>query len=239
MTLTLLLCATAVLVAPGAAGPRSRLRARNASAADAAPDRPARWLPPLAGLACGAAVAVLAGGAAGAVLGPAVGAAALVAARRVLAGPHSSAPVEPLALAGAWDLMAACLVAGLPVALAVRAGAEALPGVAGTAVRRTAELLALGSDGEQAWQPALECPDTARFARAARRSGRSGAALSTALAVLATEVRAGAREQAEARAQRAGVLITGPLGLCFLPAFLTLGVVPVVIGLAGQLVAQW
>ncbi|MCA1565809.1 MAG: type II secretion system F family protein [Acidobacteria bacterium] len=106
-------------------------------------------------------------------------------------------------------------------------------------VRRTAELLAMGSDGEQAWQPALECPDTARFARAARRSGRSGAALSAALAVLATEARAGVREQSEARAQRAGVLITGPLGLCFLPAFLALGVVPVVIGLAGRLVAQW
>jgi hypothetical protein len=35
------------------------------------------------------------------------------------------------------------------------------------------------------------------------------------------------------------VLITGPLGLCFLPAFLVIGVVPVVVGLAGQLVAQW
>lgn len=235
----LLLCATAVLVMPGAAGPRSRLRARNASAADPAPERPARWLPPLAGLACGAAMAVLAGGATGAVLGLAVGVSSFVAARRVLTGSRAGAPVEPLALAGAWDLMAACLTAGLPLAPAVRAAAEALPGAAGTAVRRTAELLAMGSDGEQAWQPALECPDTARFARAARRSGRSGAALSTALTVLATEARAGVREQSEARAQRAGVLITGPLGLCFLPAFLTLGVVPVVIGLADRLVTQW
>jgi hypothetical protein len=28
------------------------------------------------------------------------------------------------------------------------------------------------------------------------------------------------------------VLISGPLGLCFLPAFIALGIVPVVIGLA-------
>ncbi len=97
----------------------------------------------------------------------------------------------------------------------------------------------MGADPQQAWQPALECPDTARLARVARRSGRSGAALAAALAALATEVRAGARERSEARAQRAGVLITGPLGLCFLPAFLVIGVVPVVVGLAGQLVAQW
>ncbi len=33
---------------------------------------------------------------------------------------------------------------------------------------------------------------------------------------------------------RAGVLIAGPLGLCFLPAFVLLGVVPVVAGLAGE-----
>jgi pilus assembly protein TadC len=56
---------------------------------------------------------------------------------------------------------------------------------------------------------------------------------------LATEVRAGARERCEARAQRAGVLIAAPLGLCFLPAFLALGVVPVLIGLAAGLMRQW
>ena len=40
---------------------------------------------------------------------------------------------------------------------------------------------------------------------------------------------------AEATAQRAGVLITVPLGLCFLPAFFCLGIAPVVAGLASQL----
>jgi hypothetical protein len=35
------------------------------------------------------------------------------------------------------------------------------------------------------------------------------------------------------------VLITGPLGLCFLPAFLVLGVAPVVIGLATAALDQW
>jgi hypothetical protein len=30
-------------------------------------------------------------------------------------------------------------------------------------------------------------------------------------------------------------LIAGPLGLCFLPAFVCLGVVPVIAGLAGSL----
>jgi pilus assembly protein TadC len=144
-----------------------------------------------------------------------------------------------LALAGAWELLAACLRAGMPVPVAVRAVAEGLGVAAGPALRRTAELLALGADPPQAWQPALECTATARLARAARRSGRSGTALAESLTRLAAEVRAGAREQSEARAQRAGVLIAAPLGLCFLPAFLAIGVVPVLIGLAASLMGQW
>ncbi len=147
--------------------------------------------------------------------------------------------MEPLALAGAWELLAACLRAGVPVPTAVRAIAERLGEPAGPALLRTAELLALGADCTQAWQPALECTATARLAKAARRSGRSGTALAESLTRLATEVRAGAREQSEARAQRAGVLIAAPLGLCFLPAFLVIGVVPVLIGLAGGLMRQW
>lgn len=144
-----------------------------------------------------------------------------------------------LELAGVWELLAACLRAGMPVPVAVRAVAERLDGPAGQALRRTAELLALGADPAQAWQPALECPATARLARTARRSGRGGTALAESLTRLATEVRAGARERSEARAQRAGVLIAAPLGLCFLPAFLALGVVPVLIGLAAGLMRQW
>jgi pilus assembly protein TadC len=37
---------------------------------------------------------------------------------------------------------------------------------------------------------------------------------------------------ATARAERAAVMVAGPLGLCFLPAFVCLGVLPVVVGLA-------
>lgn len=146
---------------------------------------------------------------------------------------------EPLALAAAWELLAACLHAGMAVPVAVRAVADGLDGPAGTALRRAAELLALGADVEQAWQPALDCPSTTRLARAARRSGRSGAALAESLSRLAIAQRAELRAQSEAGAQRAGVLIAGPLGLCFLPAFLAIGVIPVVLGLAAGLLQQW
>ncbi|MDO3640328.1 type II secretion system F family protein, partial [Mycolicibacterium sp. KC 300] len=41
-------------------------------------------------------------------------------------------------------------------------------------------------------------------------------------------------DAAGAAAERASVLIAAPLGLCYLPAFLCLGIVPVVAGLAGD-----
>jgi pilus assembly protein TadC len=78
-----------------------------------------------------------------------------------------------------------------------------------------------------------------QLARAALRSASSGASLASVAADTAAEVRAAARDLAAARGQRASVLITGPLGLCFLPAFLALGVVPVVIGLAAGLAVHW
>lgn len=144
---------------------------------------------------------------------------------------------DALAVAAQWDLLAACLRAGLPVVDALRAVAGGLPEAAAETLRRTGDLVALGAAAEEAWQPALDCPDTAALARAARRSARSGTALASAAVELAHQMRAELTDDAEARAQRAGVLITGPLGLCFLPGFLCLGVVPVVIGLAGQLTA--
>ena len=53
------------------------------------------------------------------------------------------------------------------------------------------------------------------------------------MAELAEQSRQDATHAAAAAAERASVLIAGPLGLCFLPAFVCLGVVPVVAGLAG------
>lgn len=121
------------------------------------------------------------------------------------------------------------------MAEALHAVAGGMPAPVGEALRRTGDLLALGADPEEAWRPVSENPHSATLAAAARRSARSGTALAGVAADLAVRMRAEQADAAEAQAQRAGVLITGPLGFCFLPGFLCLGVVPVVIGLAGQL----
>ncbi|MCM6772744.1 type II secretion system F family protein [Nocardia sp. CDC159] len=144
--------------------------------------------------------------------------------------------VDPLATASAFDLLAACLRAGLPVATAARAVAPAAAEPMRTSLRQAAELLALGADPAAAWlRASRDSAELAALARLVRRSARSGSALAGAVAELAEHCRAQVEDAAAARAERAGVLIGGPLGLCFLPAFLCLGIAPVVIGLAGRL----
>ncbi|WP_434451672.1 type II secretion system F family protein [Lentzea sp. E54] len=133
----------------------------------------------------------------------------------------------PFERAAAWDLLAACLRAGLPVPTAIHA-------VGLAELSQVAELLKLGADPATAWAPALEEPATAPLARAAKRTARSGAALARQTAELAERTRAEAQDEAEAKAQKAAVAVAAPLALCFLPAFLCLGVLPVVLGLAGQ-----
>ncbi|MFD0891079.1 type II secretion system F family protein, partial [Streptosporangium algeriense] len=62
----------------------------------------------------------------------------------------------------------------------------------------------------------------------------SGAPVADILTRLADDARQEARSAASAAALRVGVQAVAPLGLCFLPAFVCLGIVPVVAGLAGD-----
>ncbi|WP_233519975.1 type II secretion system F family protein [Prauserella sp. PE36] len=183
-------------------------------------------------VAVAAAVLVAAGGSWALAL-PA-GALAGFAVRRLLSRDRAPS-ADPLRLAATGDLLAACLTAGLPVPTAVRAVAGTAPPEEAAALRATADLLALGAQPAEAWEPSRRCPSTAELARAACRTARSGSALAEVASGMAERARSAVGDEAEARAQRAGVLITGPLGLCFLPAFLCLGVVPVVLGLAERL----
>ncbi len=230
------LLSLALLVLPGPISARVRLATvfgPPEAASRHGPRLPAEWQPALAA-ACSA---VLAGVLFGWV--PALVVSAVVFAWCRRATHRGPPPPDPLRLAATWDLLAACLRAGLPVPTAIRAVASDAPPGCAEVLRRTAELLTLGSDPVRAWAPALAEPATEALARGARRSARSGTALAEVADSLAQRIRATVADTAEARAQRSAVLIAGPLGLCFLPAFLCLGVVPVVVGLAGRLLITW
>lgn len=147
---------------------------------------------------------------------------------------------DPLGVASSLDVLAVCLGAGMAVSTAAAATAASAPPKLGAVLRRAADLLALGSDPGVAWSISPElAPDSVdtqidSLLRLARRSASSGAALADGVAELADQSRHDAAQAATAAAERAGVLIAGPLGLCFLPAFVCLGIVPVVAGLAGD-----
>jgi pilus assembly protein TadC len=101
---------------------------------------------------------------------------------------------------------------------------------------RAADLLTLGADPATAWTDVGRPADQRIEAllRLARRSAASGTALAQGVSELAEQSRLDAGDAAQAASERAAVLIAGPLGLCYLPAFLCLGIVPVVVGLAGD-----
>lgn len=154
---------------------------------------------------------------------------------------------DPFTVAATLDLFAVCLRAGLPIAAAVRVAGTSAPPSLARHLEATAELLELGAEPQHAWSPRRDTgrrrggskkkPDSAavyfdELAQLARRSSRAGSAFSGGVAELAERVRREAQDGAVAGAERAGVLVSGPLGLCFLPAFICLGIVPVVIGLA-------
>ena len=154
--------------------------------------------------------------------------------------PQSGRGPDPLAVASSLDVLAVCLAAGMAVSTAAAATAPSAPPKLARVLRRAADLLALGADPAVAWSTAPDLPtgsvdaQTDALLRLARRSASSGAALADGVAELADQSRDEAAHAAAAAAERAGVLVAGPLGLCFLPAFVCLGIVPVVAGLASD-----
>ncbi|AZI57154.1 type II secretion system protein [Nakamurella antarctica] len=182
-----------------------------------------------------------------------------VASRRLPVKPDRSVVTADRAqLISYLDLLSACLDVGLPTATAIDSVLRAsgtLPSTeeidtagsntgvargacldpAGRALAEVAGLLMLGAEPARAWQPAASVPDLAAIAAAGRRSALGGIALAQALRDHAVVLRAALDSDLESKAGRAGVLMAAPLGLCFLPAFICLGLAPVVIALLADL----
>lgn len=237
----------AVLVLTGGGGTSGRLSrlARASSSPSAAPadagtgmgarsdSRAGRHRVVAAGLA-GLGIALVLGGPVGLVLGGV----AAVASARVLAGLEPRevrARRERVArdLPAAAGLLAGAVTAGATPVAAIEAVAAAVGGPLGSDLRRVAALSRLGGDVSAAWRAAGADPQLAPLARTISRAVDTGAPLAAALDRLATDLHAERRSAIDLRARTVGVRAAAPLGLCFLPAFLLVGVVPVVAGVAG------
>jgi Flp pilus assembly protein TadB len=134
----------------------------------------------------------------------------------------------------AIDLLAACLRGGGAWHESVEAVADAVGGPLGSELTRVAARIRLGADPAEEWLSLATEPILAPLGRAAARAATGGAPIAATLARLARDQRRTARAAASARARTAGVRAVAPLGLCFLPAFVLLGIVPAIAGIAAN-----
>lgn len=230
------LLAAAVLLSRPA---RVRLPARGPTApvATHADDRGLllRLRPLLAVLCLGGGWLVLGG-----VPGAAIGGVAAVVAWRVLAGAEGPAARARRAelerdLPLAVHLLGACLEAGAAPSSAVRSVADALPGAVSEELRTIVGRLDLGMDPVAVWRAVAADGPLAPLGRALARAHETGASVTAAVQRLSADLRASAGARTAARARTVEVRAAAPLGGCFLPAFLLLGVVPMAVGIFSSL----
>jgi Flp pilus assembly protein TadB len=169
-------------------------------------------------------------------LGLVAGLVVAVASWRVLGraeGPAARRRREQLArdLPVGVQLLASCLGSGAATGPALQLVAEALPGPFAAELRQVHHRLALGADPAAVWRELGEHPQLGPLGRALGRTHETGASVVVGVEALATELRARSRAEVEERARSVDVRAAAPLGACFLPAFLLLGVVPLVVGI--------
>ncbi|MEU6227107.1 type II secretion system F family protein [Streptomyces sp. NPDC047042] len=195
-----------------------------------------RWLPVVGAVSAGW---VLVGGGAGVVVGMVAGFGLWRWRLRRVACGSAAEDVDAAEAARqlplAADLLAACIAAGAGPVIAAQAVGEALAGPVGERLARGAAEVRLGGEPAEAWRRLASIPGAAPLASLLERADESGVPTAGPVARLAADTRADWGRAATERARRAAVMVTAPVGLCFLPAFIAIGVLPVVIGLADGL----
>ncbi len=174
----------------------------------------------------------------GGLLGVAAGVVAALVARQVLAGaepPSVRRDREEVerTLPHLVDLFASTLRAGAEPAAGLARACAALPGPAARRLLPVVERSRWGAGGVDAWEALAGDDVLAPLARTMVRSQSSGASVVLAVERLADELQRESMARAEDAARRVGVAAAIPLGVCLLPAFLLLGVVPTVASLFG------
>src|SRR5690625_3352647 len=128
----------------------------------------------------------------------------------------------------AAELLAAALSAGSSIVGAVDIVGNALDGPLGRALRRCAASAAVGVRPEQVWAALRQEDSLVSLARVLDAAIVRGTSPVPALHRIAEDARMAARWSAQGRARALGARAAAPLGLCFLPAFVLLAVVPLV-----------
>ena len=130
----------------------------------------------------------------------------------------------PLAI----DLLAACAEVGLPIDAALRSISAAIGGPLQGRFDAVTARLQLGGDPRTEWSRLRDDAQLGSLGRTLMRTVESGAPVVDGLTRLAVDRRREQRTRQQLRARSVGVRAAGPLAVCFLPAFLLVGVVPTV-----------
>lgn len=129
------------------------------------------------------------------------------------------------------DYLAVCLESGAPIASALATVADVSPARTQALLRRVLAHLNVGRSVEEAWEELRQHPVWGTVAKDMVRASRSGTSLSGSLRLHADDVRVQVRDAAMKRARKVGVKSVIPLMACFLPAFVLIGVVPIIASL--------
>ncbi|WP_243060156.1 type II secretion system F family protein [Nocardioides sp. SR21] len=129
------------------------------------------------------------------------------------------------------ELFAATLRSGAAPDAGIGLVCAALPGPATERLSGVAARLELGLDPVQVWSGLADDPQLGRLGRALARAQQTGAPVVAAVERLADDLARAARAETEDRARAVGVKAAVPLGLCLLPAFVLIGIVPLVVAL--------
>lgn len=131
------------------------------------------------------------------------------------------------------ELLVAALHTGAGIPRALAATGQCLAGKEGEQVAAVGAALLLGAPWEEAWELA---PNRLRFlARTLRPAWEHGAPPASVLETTRARITRQNLAQTEVAAQRLAVHLVLPLGLCYLPSFIFLGVVPILFSLGGAL----
>ncbi|MBD5785321.1 type II secretion system F family protein [Cellulosimicrobium terreum] len=131
------------------------------------------------------------------------------------------------------ELLAAAVRSGASVPRALDVVGSAVSGPDGAGLRRAGAALVLGASWDVAWSGSPERLGV--VGRALRPAWVHGAAPAGALRTAGDALRQDRAAAARAAAARLGVHLVLPLGLCLLPAFVLLGLLPVLLSLGAGL----
>ena len=131
------------------------------------------------------------------------------------------------------NFLAAVVESGAPVRFAAEAVAAVADDANAARLRSVLNHCSVGFSDAEAWRTLVDDPVWGDVARELARCVDKGAAVADVLRTSATQSAKASAAAAMTQARAIGVSSTLPLVCCFLPAFLLVGVVPIVGGLIG------